>query len=104
MCSRVDGGVVLSAAAVEAVIAAGGLGPGCVVVDSTSGEPAASKKIAERLEKLGCHYLDAPVSGGPGGAKAASLTCMLGGQKEAVHIATGYIQAWAKKVVVAGPS
>ena len=43
--------------------------------------PMETKKFAARINELGCDYLDAPVSGGEVGAKAASLTIMVGGRK-----------------------
>jgi 2-hydroxy-3-oxopropionate reductase len=69
---------------VEAVLfgpegVAAGLTPGKVVVDMSSIDPLATKRFAERIGALGCEYLDAPVSGGEVGAKAASLTIMVGG-------------------------
>jgi 2-hydroxy-3-oxopropionate reductase len=59
-----------------------GLSPGKVVVDMSSISPIETKGFAERIEALGCAYLDAPVSGGEVGAKAASLTIMVGGTAE----------------------
>jgi 2-hydroxy-3-oxopropionate reductase len=52
---------------------------GKAVVDMSSISPLATKGFAERIEALGCDYVDAPVSGGEVGAKAASLTIMVGG-------------------------
>jgi len=48
---------------------AAGLSPGKVVVDMSSISPSASKVFAERIRRLGCEYLDAPVSGGDMGAE-----------------------------------
>jgi len=45
--------------------------------------PIETKKFAARINELGCDYLDAPVSGGEVGAKAASLTIMIGGTQAA---------------------
>ena len=59
---------------------ASGLTPGKTVVDMSSISPMATKDFAARIEALGCDYLDAPVSGGELGAKAASLTIMVGGK------------------------
>lgn len=56
-----------------------GLSPGKVVVDMSSISPVETKGFAARVEKLGCTYLDAPVSGGEVGAKAGTLTIMVGG-------------------------
>ncbi len=55
-----------------------GLRPGKTVVDMSSISPIATKEFARRIEALGCDYMDAPVSGGEVGAKAASLTIMAG--------------------------
>ena len=56
-----------------------GLSPGKIVVDMSSISPIATKEFAKRINALGCDYLDAPVSGGEVGAKAATLTIMVGG-------------------------
>ena len=54
---------------------------GKVVVDMSSIDPIATKAFAQRINDLGSDYLDAPVSGGEVGAKAASLTIMVGGEQ-----------------------
>src|SRR5271157_1399648 len=54
--------------------AAEGLTPGKIVVDMSSISPIATKEFAKRINELGCDYLDAPVSGGDVGAKAATAT------------------------------
>ena len=71
-------------------------------VDATSGEPEASRRLAERLREKGVTYLDAPVSGGTSGAEAGTLTVMLGGPEEAVERVRPFL-AYAKKVVHVGP-
>jgi 2-hydroxy-3-oxopropionate reductase len=60
-----------------------GLSAGKTVVDMSSISPIETKQFAERIAALGCDYLDAPVSGGEVGAKAASLTIMVGGSEAA---------------------
>jgi len=60
-----------------------GLSPGKVVVDMSSISPVETKTFAQRVNALGCDYLDAPVSGGEVGAKAATLTIMVGGPEAA---------------------
>jgi 2-hydroxy-3-oxopropionate reductase len=60
-----------------------GLLPGKIVVDMSSISPIATKDFARRVTELGSEYLDAPVSGGDVGAKAASLTIMVGGAQAA---------------------
>ncbi|MBJ6985799.1 2-hydroxy-3-oxopropionate reductase [Devosia sp. MC521] len=69
---------------VEAVLfgedgVASSLSPGKLVIDMSSISPVATKEFASRIAALGAGYLDAPVSGGEVGAKAASLTIMVGG-------------------------
>jgi 2-hydroxy-3-oxopropionate reductase len=59
---------------------AAGLAKGKIVVDMSSISPVETKTFAARIEALGCDYVDAPVSGGEVGAKAASLTIMAGGK------------------------
>jgi 2-hydroxy-3-oxopropionate reductase len=56
-----------------------GLSPDKIVIDMSSISPTQTKKFAARIGELGAHYFDAPVSGGEVGAKAASLTIMVGG-------------------------
>ena len=51
-----------------------GLSKGKTVVDMSSISPMSTKEFAKSINALGCDYLDAPVSGGEVGAKAASLT------------------------------
>jgi 2-hydroxy-3-oxopropionate reductase len=58
---------------------AAGLTAGKTVVDMSSISPIETKVFAARINALGCDYLDAPVSGGEVGAKAGSLTIMVGG-------------------------
>ena len=60
-----------------------GLRPGGCVVDMSSIDPIATRGFAARIAALGCDYVDAPVSGGEVGAKAASLTIMCGGSEAA---------------------
>ena len=59
-----------------------GLSAGKIVVDMSSISPVETKTFAKRINELGCAYLDAPVSGGEVGAKAATLTIMVGGDEE----------------------
>ena len=77
-------------AAVEAVLfgaggASGGLRPGSVVLDCSTISPAQAIHCAERLARQGVAYLDAPVTGGTEGAKAGSLTVLVGGDAAALQ-------------------
>lgn len=58
---------------------ASALSKGKVVIDMSSISPIASKEFAQKINEMGCEYLDAPVSGGQLGAKGATLTIMVGG-------------------------
>jgi 2-hydroxy-3-oxopropionate reductase len=60
-----------------------GLSPGKTVIDMSSISPIETKAFAAAINKLGCDYLDAPVSGGEVGARAGSLTIMVGGPEAA---------------------
>ena len=62
---------------------AAGLKPGKTVVDMSSISPIEAKVFAAEIAQKGCDYVDAPVSGGEVGAKAASLTIMVGGSEAA---------------------
>jgi len=58
-----------------------GLSTGKVVIDMSSISPIETKAFAERIEALGCNYIDAPVSDGEVGAKNATLSIMCGGKE-----------------------
>ena len=58
-----------------------GLSDGKIVVDMSSVSPVETKEFAKKINSLGCSYLDAPVSGGEVGAKAGTLTIMVGGDQ-----------------------
>ena len=79
-----------------------GLSPGKVVVDMSSISPIATKGFAEKVNALGCDYLDAPVSGGEVGAKAASLTIMIGGPQAAFDRVKPLFEAMGKNVTLVG--
>ena len=73
----------VAAALFDADGIAAGLAKGKTVVDMSSISPVETKAFAQRINALGCDYLDAPVSGGEVGAKAATLTIMAGGPETA---------------------
>lgn len=79
-----------------------GLSPGKIVVDMSSISPIATKGFAEKVNALGCDYLDAPVSGGEVGAKAASLTIMVGGPQAAFDRVKPLFEAMGKNVTLVG--
>ncbi len=81
---------------------ASGLGQGKLVVDCSSIDPIATRGFAQRIGKLGCGYVDAPVSGGEVGAKAASLTIMCGGSEADFARARPLLDAMGKNVTRVG--
>src|SRR5919202_5044252 len=79
-----------------------GLSAGKTVVDMSSISPIETKAFAKRIEALGCRYLDAPVSGGEVGAKAASLTIMVGGDPQAFAQVEPLFRLMGKNVTLVG--
>jgi 2-hydroxy-3-oxopropionate reductase len=77
-------------------------GAGKVVIDMSSISPMATKDFATRINKLGADYIDAPVSGGEVGAKAASLTIMCGGPEAAFERARTLFEAMGKNITLVG--
>jgi len=81
-----------------------GLSAGKLVIDMSSISPLATKDFASRISALGCFYLDAPVSGGEVGAKAATLTIMVGGPEDAFARALPLFEAMGKNITHVGES
>jgi 2-hydroxy-3-oxopropionate reductase len=79
-----------------------GLSKGKIVVDMSSISPIATKEFARRINQLGCEYLDAPVSGGEVGAKAASLTIMVGGSEATFEKVKPILQLMGKNITLVG--
>jgi 2-hydroxy-3-oxopropionate reductase len=81
---------------------AGGLSKGKIVVDMSSISPIETKEFAQKINALGCDYLDAPVSGGEVGAKAASLTIMVGGPEAAFERVKPLFELMGKNITLVG--
>jgi 2-hydroxy-3-oxopropionate reductase len=79
-----------------------GLRPGTVVVDMSSISPIETRAFAERVSRLGCDYVDAPVSGGEVGAKSAALTIMVGASEAAFAKAKPLFDLLGKNVTRVG--
>ena len=79
-----------------------GLSAGKTVVDMSSISPMATKKFAQKINALGCDYLDAPVSGGEVGAQAGSLTIMVGGPQAAFERVKPLFEAMGKNITLVG--
>lgn len=76
---------------------------GKVVVDMSTISPVATKEFAERISALGAEYLDAPVSGGDVGAKAGSLSIMVGGSDDAFNRVLPVFQLMGQNITHVGP-
>jgi 2-hydroxy-3-oxopropionate reductase len=79
-----------------------GLSAGKIVVDMSSISPIETKQFAKRINALSCSYLDAPVSGGEVGARAASLTIMVGGPEEAFATVKPLFELMGKNITLVG--
>lgn len=83
---------------------AGALKPGSVVIDMSTISPRATMQFAERLHAQSVELLDAPVSGGESGAKAGTLSIMVGGPEAAYDRCLPVLQGMGKNIVYTGPS
>jgi 2-hydroxy-3-oxopropionate reductase len=81
---------------------AAGLSKGKIVVDMSSISPIETKEFAARIEKLGCDYVDAPVSGGELGAKNATLTIMCGGKEAVFNKVKPLFELMGKNITLVG--
>jgi len=79
-----------------------GLSAGKVVIDMSSISPVETKQFAEKINALGCKYLDAPVSGGEVGAKAGTLTIMVGGDQETFDKAKPLFELMGQNITLVG--
>jgi len=81
---------------------AAGLSKGKTVVDCSSIDPIATKDFAAKIAALGCGYVDAPVSGGEVGAKAASLKIMCGGDEGVFGRVRPLLEKMGKNITLVG--
>ena len=81
---------------------AAGLRAGKTVVDMSSISPVETKAFAARINALDCAYVDAPVSGGEVGAKAASLTIMVGAPEATFTAVLPLLQHMGKNITLVG--
>ena len=81
---------------------AAGLSKGKTVVDMSSISPIATKTFAQKINALGCDYLDAPVSGGEVGAKNATLSIMVGGPEAVFERVKPVFELMGKNITLVG--
>ena len=77
--------------------------PGQILVDHSTVSPTTSHQCADAARARGAHFLDAPVSGGPAGAEAATLTIMVGGDEATFNRAKPVFEAVGKNIRLVGP-
>lgn len=79
-----------------------GLTAGKIVVDMSSISPMATKRFAEQVEALGAWYVDAPVSGGEVGAKAGTLSIMVGARENVFEQVKPLFEVMGQNVTLVG--
>ena len=78
------------------------LGPGKIVIDTSTIDPAIEREQHDRVTATGAAYLDAPLSGGSIGAERGTLTVMVGGDASVLETARPAIEPFAQLIVHAG--
>ena len=78
------------------------IAPGTLVIDSSTIAAATSRKVAEAAAKRGVAVIDAPVSGGTGGAIAGTLTFMVGGETRDLERARPVLEKMGANIFHAG--
>lgn len=78
--------------------------PGTYIIDMTTTSPQLSQRIYEEAHKQGLYALDAPVSGGDGGARDGTLAIMVGGDKAAFEACVPLFEAMGKNIFYEGPA
>src|SRR5438067_5649274 len=78
--------------------------PGQIYADHSTVSVGQSRRCAEAARKRGAEFLDAPVSGGPAGAQAGTLTVMVGGEQGAFDRALPVFRAFGKNIKLCGPA
>ncbi len=79
-----------------------GISKGVPIIDSSTIDPASAKAFAALAAEHGNNFIDAPVSGGTGGAAAGTLTFMVGGSAEAFEQVRAVLSAMGKNLVHCG--
>lgn len=77
---------------------AGATAPEYVVIDMGTGYPPDTRRIAAQFIGKGGRFIDAPVTGGPSGAKAGTLTIMVGGNQETLDAVRPLLEAMGRHI------
>jgi 3-hydroxyisobutyrate dehydrogenase len=81
-----------------------GAAPGTPIIDCSTIDPLTAREVAMDAKAKSCPMVDAPVSGGVGGAEAGTLTFMVGGEARDFEAAKPILQAMGKNIVHCGGS
>jgi len=79
-----------------------GIRAGSIIIDMSTISPTATREIAEAVETKDIHFLDAPVSGGEGGAIAGTLSIMVGGDAAVFDVCLPIFQTMGKNIIHMG--
>ncbi len=77
--------------------------PGMILIDLSSVLPSTPRKLEPRATARGVHFLEAPVSGGTAGARAATLAIMVGGDPQVLERARPVLRAIGPNIFSVGP-
>jgi 3-hydroxyisobutyrate dehydrogenase len=77
--------------------------PGAVMIDCSTISASTAREAASRLSQAGAGFLDCPVSGGTEGAKAGTLSIMVGGDADCLEQARPVLEAMGRTIVHLGP-
>ena len=80
-----------------------GLQPGSLLIDFSSISPATTRRLAERLAAAGVAWLDAPVTGGTEGARAGTLSVLVGGEAADLERARPLLEVIGGRITHLGP-
>ncbi|MGY6632681.1 MAG: NAD(P)-dependent oxidoreductase [Alkalilacustris sp.] len=80
------------------------LAPGTVVVDTSTSEPETTRALAAEAQARGAQFLDAPVSGGPRGARDGTMSMIVGGDVGAFEQVRPVLERMTGKLLHIGPS
>jgi 3-hydroxyisobutyrate dehydrogenase-like beta-hydroxyacid dehydrogenase len=80
------------------------LGPGSVLVDSSTVSPDLARRVAAACAEKSIDFLDAPVTGGTWGAEKGELVFMVGGRAEVLERVKPVLEAMGKKFFLLGPN
>jgi len=81
-----------------------GMGRGSILVDMTTSEPEFTRRLASRLGRRGIRMLDAPITGGVLGARAGTLTVMVGGDRRTFRRVAPILAAMSRRAFYLGTS